>query len=643
MNRQTLKIALLFVASGLVSACGGDGGTSASCSPKPAITTSPPTQAIAGQRYQYYARSRYVCLIAVCSGVVPIRLPSGATFDDLLDAIYWTPGVAQIGTSVKFEIASRRDTCGDRAEQSWKVRVVKDMPPSKPANLSASENASQGIDLQWSAASDDVGVVGYKIYQNGTYLDSVNGLSATVARPAPDNEHCYSVTAFDVAGNESPRSRESCLSMPSDLSVPTAPSVVSAEYIERAGEIGIEVGWSGATDDYAISYYKVYRDNGFIGETAGKLYTDESLELETEYCYTVITVDAAGKESVPSDEECETTSWSSTLVPIDLHSFPSRPSLVIDSMDKLTIAYKLRDYDVTTRTNSFRLVRNTRGTGQWSYPGTIDSNPGTETGGVGIDVDDSNYLHIAYQRFRALTYANNLSGRWAQEAAGPESSNYQSISLGVGTDNAIHVCHSDFRQLVYSTNSSGAWAYENITAPNSTSDFVSCNLMLDSNNDIHLGYIDRTLKQLIYATNETGAWVTEAVAGYADTVHEISATIDSAGKIHIVYEDVSGPGLVYASNISGAWVVENLAMKAGAGWGSDIAVDQAGAIHISYRDSTNDKLKYATNQAGDWQSYTIDDALGATAIAIDSSGKIHIVHSGRYFFSIMHSTNRSYD
>lgn len=82
--------------------------------------------------------------------------------------------------------------------------------PAIPANSSATPISSSRIDLSWDAATDNVGVTGYKIYRDGTYLKSVTELSTSDSPLNGGTRYCYRITAFDASGNESSQSADSC-------------------------------------------------------------------------------------------------------------------------------------------------------------------------------------------------------------------------------------------------------------------------------------------------------------------------------------------------------------------------------------------------------------------------------------------------
>lgn len=82
--------------------------------------------------------------------------------------------------------------------------------PTTPTNLMAIIVSSSEIQLSWNASIDNIGVMGYKIYRNGSYLASVNTIAASNTGLTGETQYCYSVSAYDLAGNESNQASQSC-------------------------------------------------------------------------------------------------------------------------------------------------------------------------------------------------------------------------------------------------------------------------------------------------------------------------------------------------------------------------------------------------------------------------------------------------
>ena len=72
--------------------------------------------------------------------------------------------------------------------------------PSAPAVTSAVHYGSY-VDLSWTAATDNVGVAGYRVKRNGVTVATVTGTSHRDWSVAPNGDYLYCVEAFDAAGN----------------------------------------------------------------------------------------------------------------------------------------------------------------------------------------------------------------------------------------------------------------------------------------------------------------------------------------------------------------------------------------------------------------------------------------------------------
>ena len=83
-------------------------------------------------------------------------------------------------------------------------------PPSVPKGLVASATSSSRINLSWNSESVDTRAAGYNVYQYGERIGSTVGTTYTVKRLTANTQYCYSVQAFDNAGNSSFQSDTAC-------------------------------------------------------------------------------------------------------------------------------------------------------------------------------------------------------------------------------------------------------------------------------------------------------------------------------------------------------------------------------------------------------------------------------------------------
>jgi len=104
------------------------------------------------------------------------------------------------------------------------VRVGGDStPPTTPANLTAVATSTTAIALNWSASTDDTGVVGYRIYRGGVLVGSSTTTSYTDTGLTPNTRYYYTVSAYDGMANESAKSNTAARCT---LSVPPTGSIV---------------------------------------------------------------------------------------------------------------------------------------------------------------------------------------------------------------------------------------------------------------------------------------------------------------------------------------------------------------------------------------------------------------------------------
>ena len=73
-------------------------------------------------------------------------------------------------------------------------------PPTPPATLTTKTKGKQ-VTLSWSASTDDVGVVRYRVWRDGAAVATVNTTSWTDLNVTSGSAYTYFVTASDAAGN----------------------------------------------------------------------------------------------------------------------------------------------------------------------------------------------------------------------------------------------------------------------------------------------------------------------------------------------------------------------------------------------------------------------------------------------------------
>lgn len=173
--------------------------------------------------------------------------------------------------------------------------------PSAPANLAASGITQNTLTLDWDPSSDNVGVTGYDVYQDGIKINTVivttasynvTGLSALVT-------YNFYVVAKDAAGNTSVSSDTINVTTP-DTQAPTAPSGLTSSNLTATS---VTLNWNASTDNVAVTGYDVYRNGVKINTSTitTTSYGVTGLSQASSYSFFIRALDAAGNQSSNSN------------------------------------------------------------------------------------------------------------------------------------------------------------------------------------------------------------------------------------------------------------------------------------------------------------------------------------------------------
>lgn len=178
-------------------------------------------------------------------------------------------------------------------------------PPTVPANLSAAATGTNTIGLNWSPSADpETGVVGYRIFRNGTQVAETDQTAYEDGGLNPATRYDYRVRAVNGGGLESGQSNQASATT-LDATGPTAPTNLAAN---AAGTDRIDLTWTAASDpESGIAGYRVFRDGSQVGVSAQLSFTDTGLSPATEYEYRVRAVNGDGLASEFSDPATATT------------------------------------------------------------------------------------------------------------------------------------------------------------------------------------------------------------------------------------------------------------------------------------------------------------------------------------------------
>ena len=178
--------------------------------------------------------------------------------------------------------------------------------PKVPSNVRALPSKVNEIVVVWEPSTDSRGVAGYDIYRNGALIRTTPYPVYSDGDVLSGTNYEYAIVAIDGAGNRSALSSSSSSVM--TLSSPdTVAEGLANNLVVTANGNDLVLGWdlSGVGD---IAKFIVKRGtNGMIKSeiayTTANSFTDFNLPTGN-YCYTVLTQDAAGNKSAESAEMC---------------------------------------------------------------------------------------------------------------------------------------------------------------------------------------------------------------------------------------------------------------------------------------------------------------------------------------------------
>jgi chitodextrinase len=283
--------------------------------------------------------------------------------------------------------------------------------PTAPSNLSATAASSSQINLSWTASTDNVGVVNYRVERcqgagcsNFAQIATPTTTSYSDTGLSASTSYSYRVRAADAVPNLSAYSNtaSATTSAAGDTQAPTAPSNLSAT---AASSSEINLSWTASTDNVGVVNYRVERCQAAgcsnfaqIATPTTTSYSDTGLTASTSYSYRVRAADA-----VPNLSGYSNTASATTNSPGDTQA-PSAPSalvVVAASSNEIDLAWSAATDNVGV---TAYLIERCQGSGcsNFSQVGTSSTTSFNDTG-------RSPTTSYSY-RVRARDAANNLGG-----------------------------------------------------------------------------------------------------------------------------------------------------------------------------------------------------------------------------------------
>lgn len=287
---------------------------------------------------------------------------------------------------------------------------------------------------------------------------------------------------------------------------------------------------------------------------------------------------------------------------------------------------------------------------------------------IAIDKNENNKIHARWKNAANLYYgSSSLGPTWYNKDVG---ANYASESydrtIAVDSNHKIIMSGYDYANgdLVCLSSSDGGLNWNVVTIDSTGIVGLRHSLAIDSNDRVHVSYLDET-NDVLWYVNNTGSdankwdkYLIQTIGGGEGAAYYqwCSIAVDYKNKVHIC-----GAGnhptefrLMYYTN-TGSTSGTNFDMftasvDTGQGFSYEtIAIDRQNRAHIAYwvYDDTAGEggLYYCNNTGSDglqWASYCIDDRAVTAgrfpSIAVDDNSKAHIVYYNSGMKQIWYAT-----
>ncbi len=157
------------------------------------------------------------------------------------------------------------------------------LPPTAPFALTSTSVGQTTISLSWVASTDNIGVTGYDVYENGSQMGSATGTTYNLIALTCGTSYTFAVDAFDAAGNHSTQtsaaiSTAACAT--SDIQAPTVPTGLT---VGSATQTSVVLSWVASSDNVGVVGYDAFVNGSSVGSPTGISYTFTGLACGTSY------------------------------------------------------------------------------------------------------------------------------------------------------------------------------------------------------------------------------------------------------------------------------------------------------------------------------------------------------------------------
>lgn len=205
------------------------------------------------------------------------------------------------GDGIKMVAVKFKDNDGNWSSVVTDKIILDATPPSKPPEFTATAVSASEVILSWAHSMDAVGVVGYSIYRNNSFVGTTAAgeIAYSDKGLTPSTNYTYSIYAYDIGGNVSEgasdlTTTQSAASKRYTILGIWPPPTIDGDCSEYQNALSIQITngketgtyrflWTAdpATDEalYGCATVTDGKLNADIATRDGELYMDDSMEL----------------------------------------------------------------------------------------------------------------------------------------------------------------------------------------------------------------------------------------------------------------------------------------------------------------------------------------------------------------------------
>lgn len=203
---------------------------------------------------------------------------------------------------VRAKDASGNSASGTSVDATTSAPPADTTAPSNVTNLATSAINQTGVTLNWTAATDNVAVTGYDIYNGASLVTTVTATTYNATGLTASTQYTYTVKAKDAAGNAS--SGTSVTFTTSAVSDTTPPNPVTGLSAGTPTSSTVPLSWTLSSSGDVAAYEAAYSTDGTnftvasaVINAASNTYTVGSLTANTPYNFRLVAIDTSNNRS----------------------------------------------------------------------------------------------------------------------------------------------------------------------------------------------------------------------------------------------------------------------------------------------------------------------------------------------------------